>query len=106
MTKGAPGRLTPAASKFCCGTSSCTSYQIPGRPQSRCMSFESSGLPLTVCAPETTQLFDPGTGSSETCCKSDCLNDICESGAKSGSSSLGSSCFAFLCEVFSAAVGG
>ena len=25
------------------------------------MSFDSSGLPETVCAPETTQLFEPST---------------------------------------------
>src|SRR5579884_151330 len=30
----------------------------------RCMSFESRGRPLTVCSPETTQLFEPGTHSS------------------------------------------
>src|SRR5689334_9832964 len=29
------------------------------------MSFDSSGLPVVVCAPETTQLFDPGAQDSQ-----------------------------------------
>src|SRR5579864_1698367 len=29
------------------------------------MSFDSSGLPETVCAPESTQLFDPGRHASQ-----------------------------------------
>ena len=35
-------------------------YQIFGSVSGRCISFESSGLPLAVCVPAMTQLFDPG----------------------------------------------
>ena len=47
-----------------CGLSG-RGFQMRGEPElgiwwSRCMSFERSGFPDTVCCPETTQLFDPG----------------------------------------------
>ncbi len=31
------------------------------------MSFDSIGLPVTVCAPETTQLLEPGRRSAVSC---------------------------------------
>ena len=34
-------------------------YQIVGTLSARCMSFDSIGLPLAVCCPAITQLFDP-----------------------------------------------
>jgi hypothetical protein len=44
------------------------SYQVRHEPdiglgEPRCISFESSGLPLAVWRPATTQLFDPGAQS-------------------------------------------
>src|SRR5690349_12609908 len=62
ITNGCPGRLTPATSKS--PERRCTSYQKFGIWWPRCISFESSGFPETVCAPETTQLFDPMGKSS------------------------------------------
>ena len=53
-----PGRVTPATSKS--PAVRCASYQMFGIASSRCMSFDSSGLPDAVCAPETTQLLEPG----------------------------------------------
>src|SRR5450631_3464058 len=61
MTYGIPGSVTPATSSV--PECRCASYQRLGIWWPRCMSFESSGLPVTVCAPETTQSFDPFTGS-------------------------------------------
>ena len=55
---GRPGRVTPATSKS--PAVRCASYQAFGMCWSRCMSFDNSGLPETVCAPETTQLLEPG----------------------------------------------
>src|SRR5690625_3715419 len=34
-------------------------YQIPGTEGARCGSLASSGIPVAVCSPETTQEFDP-----------------------------------------------
>src|SRR5580658_8068307 len=34
-------------------------YQMPGTLGARCISFDKSGLPLAVCVPAITQLFDP-----------------------------------------------
>src|SRR6185437_8358533 len=62
ITNGCPGRLTPATSKS--PECRCTSYHKLGIWCPRCISFESSGFPETVCAPETTQLFDPMGKSS------------------------------------------
>src|SRR5208283_903471 len=93
MTKGTPGRVTPATSKLKlpglvtgapgCESASpgfvprfeipvsgiaafrCASYHKFGIWWLRCISFDSRGFPETVCRPDTTQLFDPGrTGSS------------------------------------------
>src|SRR5579862_8152200 len=59
---GNPGSEKPSTLKS--PEWSCTSYQTPGTRCPRCISFESSGLPETVCAPETTQSFDPGKQAS------------------------------------------
>ena len=40
-------------------------YQMLGSVSPRCMSFESSGLPLAVCLPAITQLFEPQTHPSQ-----------------------------------------
>ena len=69
MTPGAPGKDRPRSSK---GQSavrrtvpssatpcSAISYQIEGIWMPRCMSLASSGLPLAVRLPDTTQLFEP-----------------------------------------------
>src|SRR5438270_4186243 len=60
---GTPGSEKPSMLKS--PEWSCNSYQTPGTRCGRCMSFESSGFPETVCAPETTQLFDPGRQASQ-----------------------------------------
>src|SRR5438270_4211171 len=62
LMNGTPGREKPSMLKS--PEWSCSSYQTPGTRCGRCISFESSGLPETVCAPETTQLFDPGRQAS------------------------------------------
>ena len=49
------------------GARRCSSIQAPGCTASRCGSFASSGLPVAVREPATTQSFDPcafGRGSS------------------------------------------
>src|SRR5712671_8106868 len=61
-TNGSPGKETPATSNW--PVLRCTSYQTLGMEWSRCMSFESSGLPLTVCAPETTHSLEPAKHES------------------------------------------
>src|SRR5271157_52832 len=58
MTNGTPGSVTPATSKS--PAVRWASYQTLGICKSRCISLESSGLPDAVCAPDTTQLLDPG----------------------------------------------
>ena len=40
-------------------------YQMFGSVRPRCMSFESSGLPLAVCLPAITQLFEPAAQPSQ-----------------------------------------
>ena len=57
-TPGVPGRVTPVASRP--GASRCAMYQMPGSPNSRCISFESSGLPEAVRLPAMAHAFDPG----------------------------------------------
>ncbi len=47
-----------------CQQCRCASYHRFGIWWPRCISFDSSGFPVTVCAPETTQSFDPFTGKS------------------------------------------
>src|SRR6185312_9301247 len=76
--KGNPGRENPSISKS--PEWSCSSYHTPGTWCGKCISFESSGLPETVCAPETTQLFEPG--------KQDSQKSICGSGTPPGKSWL------------------
>ena len=39
-------------------------YQMPGSEYSRCMSFESSGLPDAVWLPARAQAFEPGLHSA------------------------------------------
>src|ERR1700704_2303554 len=78
LMKGRPGSEKPSTLKS--PEWSCTSYQTPGTRSGRCISFESSGLPETVCAPETTQLFDPGRQASQESCScrraaKDCSED-------------------------------
>src|SRR6266481_3515773 len=63
LMKGSPGREKPSTLKS--PECSCTSYHTPGTRCGRCISFDSSGLPETVCAPEITQLFDPGRQASQ-----------------------------------------
>src|SRR6476646_3036559 len=63
LMKGSPGREKPSTLKS--PEWSCTSYQTPGTRCGKCISFDSSGLPETVCAPESTQLFDPGRHASQ-----------------------------------------
>ncbi len=48
------------------GASRSASYQMPGTLWVRCMSFERSGLPEAVWAPETTQLLEPARQASQT----------------------------------------
>jgi hypothetical protein len=40
-------------------------YQMLGTVSERCMSLARSGLPLAVCAPETTQLLEPAMQSEQ-----------------------------------------
>src|SRR6185312_15976306 len=63
LMKGRPGREKPSTLKS--PEWSCTSNHTPGTRCGKCISLESSGLPETVCAPETTQLFDPGKQASQ-----------------------------------------
>src|SRR6476660_8023893 len=63
LMKGSPGREKPSILKS--PEWSCTSYHTPGTRWGKCISLESSGLPETVCAPESTQLFDPGRHASQ-----------------------------------------
>src|SRR6476646_11764214 len=62
LMKGSPGREKPSTLKS--PEWSCTSYHTPGTRCGKCISFDSSGLPETVCAPESTQLFEPGRQAS------------------------------------------
>ena len=55
-TSGVPATVPPAMS--CCGVFSRARYQKPGAPKPRCGSLARSGLPLALCSPSTTQLFD------------------------------------------------
>ena len=64
MTNGTPGSVTPATSKLPLVVFRCASNHRFGIWWSRCISFDSSGFPETVCCPETTQLFDPGRNES------------------------------------------
>src|SRR4051812_16127598 len=67
-TYGTPGMVKPATSNaapvFAVAMVRWASYQTFGMRCTRCMSLESSGFPDVVCAPETTQLFEPVEGSS------------------------------------------
>src|ERR1700704_5743765 len=63
LMNGRPGREKPSTLKS--PEWSCTSYHTPGTRCGKCISFESSGLPETVCAPEITQLFEPGRQASQ-----------------------------------------
>src|SRR6476469_8216835 len=63
LMNGRPGREKPSMLKS--PEWSCSSYHTPGTRCGKCMSFESSGLPETVCAPDTTQLFEPGRQASQ-----------------------------------------
>src|ERR1039457_4181298 len=66
-TKGTPGSVTPATSKSPLCVLRWASNQRFGISWSRCISFESSGFPVVVCCPETTQLFEPGRNGSASC---------------------------------------
>src|ERR1017187_6185519 len=65
MTKGVPGRVTPAAWKAASGAgfaaSRSASYQRLGAARERCMSFESVGFPEAVREPETAHALEPAT---------------------------------------------
>src|SRR6202167_6687899 len=65
MTNGTPRSVTPAPSKLPAVVRRCAANHKFGIWWSRCISFESSGFPETVCWPETTQLFDPGRKESD-----------------------------------------
>src|SRR5215813_10678040 len=71
MTYGYPGSVTPATSRS--PDLRCASYQRFGIWWPRCISFDKSGLPVVVCAPETTQLFEPGRNDSS--CRSRLIQD-------------------------------
>src|SRR5262249_10497215 len=58
MMYGTPGSETPVA--WNPGARRSAMYQMLGTLRPRCMSFESSGFPVAVCAPEMTQLLEPG----------------------------------------------
>src|SRR5438552_8209386 len=62
-TKGRPGKETPVTSKV--PDFKCNAYQVLGMEWSRCMSLASSGLPVTVCAPETTHSLEPAIHESQ-----------------------------------------
>src|SRR5208283_3039664 len=79
ITNGTPGSVTPATSKLllfivaavavavavvAAVVFRCAANHRFGIWWSRCISFDSSGFPETVCCPETTQLFDPGRNNS------------------------------------------
>src|SRR3954452_11473318 len=63
MTPGTPEKVKPVTSKGQDADSvwQCRPiwYQTPGMPGARCGSLASSGLPVVVSDPETTQEFDP-----------------------------------------------
>src|SRR6266851_4160337 len=66
--KGTPGRETPAtwnSAPVVDGDWRSASYQMPGTPWERCMSFERRGLPVAVWAPETVQLLEPAVQPSQ-----------------------------------------
>src|SRR5438067_7274995 len=56
-TAGPPGSVAPTTSTS--PAERCARYQIDGRRVPRCGSLASSGLPVAVSAPSTTQLFEP-----------------------------------------------
>src|SRR4249920_2706858 len=56
-TAGVPGNVPPITSKSPAET--CARYQVDGRRVPRCGSLASSGLPLAVRVPSTTQLLEP-----------------------------------------------
>jgi hypothetical protein len=62
-TPGSPAKLKPDTSNGHCGPSwlQCrpTWLQMPGMVAPRCGSLASSGLPVVVCAPDTTHEFEP-----------------------------------------------
>ena len=61
ITPGTPGSATPETSRP--GAWRCVMYQMPGSEYSRCMSFESSGLPEAVWLPAMAQALEPGCTS-------------------------------------------
>ncbi len=69
MTKGVPGRVTPAAWKAASGAgfAACrsASYHNSGTLSERCMSFESSGFPEAVREPETAHALEPATQAEQ-----------------------------------------
>src|SRR5882757_7568211 len=67
MMKGTPGSETPAAWKSPVGVwvSRSAWYQMPGTLWLRCMSFDSSGLPVAVRVPETAELLEPARQLSQ-----------------------------------------
>ena len=62
-TPGTPEKLNPETWKGHCGDTvrhwRLTWVQMPGIPRERCGSLASSGLPVVVRSPETTQEFEP-----------------------------------------------
>ena len=60
--KGTPGSVPPTT--LPCGVETCARYHSAGACRPRCGSLASSGLPLTVRAPSTTQLLEPTASSA------------------------------------------
>src|SRR5262245_6131363 len=67
-TAGAPGSVAPITSKP--GAEMCARYHVDGSRVPRGGSLASSGLPLAVRVPSTTQLFDPSPSPVPACRKS------------------------------------
>src|SRR5260221_6265465 len=55
--KGTPGSVPPTTLPR--GVETWAKYQIEGACKPRCGSLARSGLPVSLRAPDTTQLFDP-----------------------------------------------
>src|SRR5262245_41272049 len=62
-TAGVPGSVAPIMSKSPAET--CARYHVDGAFELRCGSLASSGLPLALSVPSTTQLFEPSASTRE-----------------------------------------
>src|SRR5205807_6986770 len=61
-TAGTPGSVAPITSKS--PADMCARYHVDGARVPRCGSLASSGLPLAVSVPSTTQLFEPSASDA------------------------------------------